>query len=489
MYNKFKSFKSNITVEKAVIFSIISVLAFILFYCLILNPVLGKADNGDFGRMYSLSGLSDMGQTYNDQYDGYFHKIYRIVTPGILLPWYPNVMSGCYITKVAVILNFILCSTKLGFFDIRILAAIYSIIFITGIYLILKYNKLRLPAKIICGILAILVFTDGVYISYFNSFFGEATTISFMFLCIGSFFYLISRKEPNKYHFIFFFVSSLFFLTSKTQELPLLIFMWIIYFALYKFYEGYKKLIFKFTIAITVICAIAYVSISDYTNKNNIYQAVFTGIIYDSKTPNYDLKELGLDPKFASLAGTEFDTEDLAYDPVGETMLNEFYPNISMGKVLKFYIAHPDRAFEKICVSADFAYSLYDIDEHNYPKGEYNSNKFVNSFRVNLINKYPSIHRNIYIFICFSAIYLLVLIAYFFKTKKREVKLLTLMLLFILACGASQLVLPVLGSGLGDFGKHLFLINLSYDILVCSAIVWIVNIISKGVVKGYCAFK
>lgn len=454
-----------------------------LFYSLLSSSPLGKADNGDFGRMASLSGVSDIGTTYEEQFDGYFHKKYNIVPSGFFSPWKSDLVLGGYIGKVAVAINYIFNLFNPSHFDIRILGALYSIIFLVGMYFIFNYDKFTKATKVICGILALLVFTDGIYISYFNSFFGEAATISCLFLTIGSSLYLISRKEPSRRHFIFFFISSLFFLTSKTQQIPLILFMWIIYFALYKFYKDYKKLIVIGSLVVTLLCGIVFLSIGDITNKNNLYQSVFTGILYESETPEEDLKELGLDPKFAANAGPGFYAKDLKYEPLGDEMINEFYPNISIGKVLGFYIKHPLRAWDKISSSADYAYSFYEIDEKNYPKGEYNSNKVINKFRFNLIKNYPEIHRNIYLFIGFSFIYLLVLAFYFFKSKKKEVKLLTLILLFLLAAGASQLVLPVIGSGVADFGKHLFLINLAYDVLICSAIIWIVNISSKSIKK------
>lgn len=472
---KFTHIKDVIFTKKIIIFSIISILTLFLFYCLVLNPALGMADNGDFGRMFIMSGLTDAGSTYSEEFDGYFHKFYILSNPGFLLPWYPSVVVGCYISKIALIIGLKFHLLDSGFFDIRALGIIYSGIFIFGIYLILKYDKLSNIARLVCGILAILVFTDGIYIAYFNSFFGEAATISFMFLTIGSFLNLISKDEPLKGDFILFFIASSCLLTSKTQQLPLLLFMLIIYFALYKFYGNYKKLIIKSTVIVTILCTIMFISIGDFTNKNNLYQSVFTGILYDSETPEEDLKELGIDTKFAVLAGTGFYGKDLSFDPMGSEMLSEFYPNISIGKVLSFYIKHPMRAFDKICASADNAYYFNEINEYNFPKGEYSQNKIINNFRYNLINKFPSVHRNIYIFIGFSFVYLLALIIYFFKSKKKETKLLILLLLFLLASGASQLVLPVLGSGFGDFRKHLFLINLSYDILVCSAIIWFIN--------------
>lgn len=464
------------SLKQIIIITIILLISIILFYSLVLDPVIGKCDNGDFGRMYKLLGLTDLGSTYEAQFDGFFHMIYRVSYPSYLLPWCTNWVMGCWIQKIPFIINSGFNIFSLSYFDIRYLGVFYALIFITGVYFILNYHKLSNFSRIICGIFIILFFTDGIYISFFNSFFGEATTISCLFLMIGSFLYLISRKEPSKINFVFFFTSSACFLTSKTQQLPLLLFMWIIYFALYKFYGKFKKLILKGSILVTALCILTFISIGDFTNYNNIYQSVFTGILYDSETPEEDLVELGLNPKFVSNAGTGFYDKEVKYDPLGQEMINEFYPNVSLGKVLKFYIFHPDRAWDKISVSADYAYSFYKLDESNFVKGaDYNS-KLINSFRYNLLQAFPDAHRNIFVFIVFSFIYLVVIAIYFIKSKSKEIKLLTLMLLFLLATGASQLVLPVLGSGLADFGKHLFLINLAYDVLLGTVIVWLCNL-------------
>ena len=290
-------------------------------------------------------------------------------------------------------LIFILNLTNSDLFDIRFLGALYSIILILGVYFILKYDKLSNFSKIVCGIFIILFFTDGLYISYFNSFFGEGTTICFVFLTIGSFLFLISRKKPLKNHFVFFFISSACFLTSKTQQLPLLLFMLLIYIALYIFFEKYKKLILISTLLVLFLCVLTFISIGDYTNKNNIYQSVFTGILYNSDSPEKDLEELGLNPKFASNCGSGFYAKDLKFDPQGDEMLEEFYPNISLGKILKFYITHPSRAWKSITDSMDYAYFFYPIDNYNFVKGSAYQSKLINTFRYNLIDKYLDLHK------------------------------------------------------------------------------------------------
>ncbi|OMH21734.1 hypothetical protein AC231_15080 [Clostridium pasteurianum] len=220
-------------------------------------------------------------------------------------------------------------------------------------------------------------------------------------------------------------------------------------------------------------------------NRNNLYQSVFLGVLRDSPTPERDLQEIGIDKKFMVFYGHSFYDRKGEQDPLGKEMIDDFYPNISFGKILVFYINHPDRLWEKIVDSANNAYAFSNIKKGSFIKNQYDSNKVVNGIRVYLIEKFPKLHRNIYVFIGFSILYLLISIFYFIKYKDRTTRLLVLMLLFILASGASQLVLPVLGSGHGDFGKHLFLLNLSYDIMAGIAVLWIAHIIYKCSLKYF----
>jgi hypothetical protein len=461
----------------------VGILALILIYTLLLNPILGKCDNGDFGRLQKFAGLSDVSNNYEEIYDGFFHEKYRTNFLFYLAPWGSDWIFGAVIVKIAVGIHFIFNFFGAKLFDIRIQTVIYIFLFLISIYYILKYKGFSTIHKVVLGLFIIVFFTDINYIAYFNSFFGEAGTIVFFFLTLGTYLNLISKENYDARSLKIFFASSLGFLTSKTQQLPLLLFMIIIYGALY-FYSSDKNqkiLIRKLSIFVVVFCTIVYLSIGDFTNKNNIYQAVFTGVLKDSKNPEKDLEELGINKKFASLAGTGFYAKDLAFQPLGKEMREEFYPKASRGKILIYFAKHPDRAYEKIKKSAENSYAFEKVNKSYFKKGMFSSNKILNETRINLIEAFPSIHRNIFIFTGFSLIYFVLCMYHLKKVKTRNVRLLILMLLFILVSGSSQLVLPVLGSGEADFGKHLFLINLAYDIMVGVALLYVVNAVSKSI--------
>lgn len=478
---KLKYIKENYFTE-AIILLIIGI---ILLVTLFINPIVGKCDNGDFARFYLYGGLRDLSANYSDIYDRTVHIKYALANLGVFLPFGPNWVSGTLLLKFAEIISLLTGGLINSLFDIRYLAFVYSILFLAGIFLIVNNKSFSTVLKVVCGAYIILLFTDASYIDFFNSFFGEAGTIVFFFLFIGTFLLLIQKDLPETKHFACFFIASAGFLTSKSQQLPLLPFMLFIYATLYIYYRSRKirRCIITFSLAVVVLCGITYFSIDKYTNYNNIYQSVFLGVLSGSKTPEKDLQELGSDSKFAVLRDKSFYDRSAIIDPQGEEMQNGFYSKVSLSEVVVFYLKHLDRLWSKIVTSANYAYGISPLSKANFPKGQFDQGKLANHFRLNLVLKFTEIHHNILGYVLFSSTYLAVLVFYFIRYNERKIRLLMLMLLFILVAGASQLVLPIVCSGQGDFIKHLFLISLTYDTMIGIAILWLVNLVSKAFIR------
>ena len=457
----------------------IIILGIILFYTLFMNPIVGKCDNGDFSRIYLQSGLMDQAKNTSELYDGTVHRIYNINRLITIIPWAQDWSSGVLIAKAGAILCSVFDLTESGKFNISIQTFIYCSMYLASVFMILNYKKMTKAAKIASGIFIAVFFTDVSYISYFNSFFGEAAVIVFMFLLIGTTLNIISKEKPGTLDISAFFISSGGFILAKTQELPLLVFMYIIYGVLYFYYKDKRRLIIIAVAIITFLSVLMFVSIDSETNMNNMYQAVFRGILTDSKNPQADLEELGIDKNLAYLRDHPYFEKNNPVDVTGEYLKENFYSKISSVKVLKFYLVHPGRMWEKMNVSAEHAYDFYNIGINNFEKGKYPNNKTVNLLRYKLIQKFKYLHRNIYIFIIFSVVYFAVCLWYLIKDKRKESKILSLMCIFILASGSSQCMLPIIGSGHEDLGKHLFLLNLSYDVMIGITIVWIVYNMEK----------
>lgn len=474
---KLNYIKKNYLIESIILI----IIGLILLNTLFIYPVIGRFNNGDFDRLMVYGGISEIGKNYHEIYDGFMHTRYLISDPSTFLPFYWDWVSIAILVKLSVILSLAVNGFGNKIFDIRYLSAIYCVIFLIANFLILSYRRFSKTIKIAAGVFIILFFTSTCYVAYFNSFYGEAGTIVFFFLNIGTYLNLITRDKPKIRNFVYFFIASGAFLTAKSQNLPLLVFMMIIYGGLYYFYreKGYRKSILIGSAVVFIFCSISYFSLTSTIKENNIFQSVFTGVLRGSKTPEKDLEYLGLNKKFVVFSGHSFYNKDKGLNPLGKDMMKEFYPNISNWKILGFYLTHPDRMWQKIEDAAGSAYSFSKPGKWSFEKNQFDPQKKVNNFRIYLIDKFPDFHHNVYGYIVFSVIYLGISVLYIIKSKERDIKLLNLMIIFILVCGSSQFILPVIGAGHGDFDKHLFLLNLSYDAMFGIALLWCIHIIKK----------
>lgn len=463
---------------------ILLIVAIIIAETLFINPIMGKYDNGDFARFMIYGGLTDTAKLGKDIY--HFNPKYIISNFGILFIFYNDWVSGVILFKIALVISFLFSGFS-NIFDIRYLGFVYSVVFLTAIFLILSFKKLSPMLKIVAGIFIILFFTDTSYITYFNSFYGEAGTIVFFFLSLGTYLMLITKDEPKIGNFIYFFIASAAFLTSKSQELPLLVFMLLIYIGLYVYYKDkkYRKSIVISSVLVILLCLAAYLSLTNTINENNIYQAVFRGILINSKNPEKDLEKLGLNKKLIAYHNDDitFYNRNGAVNPVSDYMQKNFYSKMSPVKVLEFYFKNPDRMWQEIVEAAKNSYGFSMPSKANFECNKFTKNKLANSFRSYLAVKGRKIYGNIWVYIVFSSLYILIVIAYFIKKKDRVNRLLMLMLLFIMSAGSSQFILPYIGSGGGDLKKHLFLLNLSYDAMLGISLVWLVYIVKYGVLK------
>lgn len=459
---------------------IISLAVFIILsFVLLLNPIIGKHNNGDFGRTICISGIDDLSNSYNDIYDGFVHTKYKVNYLSLLCPWGHDWTSGVLLVKLSVLLNIIFFNYP--FYYIKFLAMLYILIFCISVFLIVKYakfGKTYIP-KLGAAVFLLVYFTDIGYVSYFNSFFGEAASFVFLFLTIGTFFKLISESKPDKLSLILFFISSTLFLTAKGQNIPLVIFMLVFYFRIFLVYKNSisKKLIVSLAIMSFSICALTYASIGHTTTICNKYQTIFTGILKDSDSVESDLKKLGLSDSYRSLAGTNFFTPNMPINTMDPSLNSKLYSKISSLKVLKFYITNPKRLIDKVNISISHSFAYFPIKEGNFEKGQYSKNKLFNSFRTYLSVKYKSIYHSSVVFMLFTLIYYLIILISYIKERDKINRLLYEFLLLIGLFGTSQIILPIIGSGEADLSKHLFLLNLCYDIMFSVAVIWIINFI------------
>ena len=122
---------------------ILIVMAIIITYQLIVPPIVGVADNGDFARVLPWFGLQPLAKEYNDRYFNYINRKFTIGQERQRL----YISSELVFVKLSLWFNKVV--SKDGLFDLRLLGFTHSVGFLCGVWLILmSIRKMGIPLSL-----------------------------------------------------------------------------------------------------------------------------------------------------------------------------------------------------------------------------------------------------------------------------------------------------------------------------------------------------
>ncbi|MGG7179435.1 hypothetical protein ACQPU1_17855 [Clostridium paraputrificum] len=463
----------------------VGIITFVLFS----NPQVGVADQGDFDRVMSASGLSLldsdlMNPDFKRFYD-YTVTDYKITTNIFTL------FITIFGSSMGYLITFITYICKvLGqeVFKTQYLAIAYGIMYISALALILKNINIKSKLKLaILGAISLFVFMDGNYLLWFNSLYGEPMMISTLLIFIASFLYYINYKYVKKGEeeltskIVFVFIAAFIFLGSKMQVFTTLPFVVIL---LAKVLWDNRKVLprKRFISLIIMFCVVIIYPVQiNMVNKNiskdTQYNSVFYGVLNGSETPEQDLIDMGLNPDMASEAGKHAyqDASDyVKYVPRTEITEQEFYSKISNGKLAKFYLTHPKRLIQGMQYTADKAFitstSLGKCSREYSEESVREFNRFTtwSDFRE---SKFPG---NLWFIIAvYVAIFAVSLFNYLKNKDNGEIKNKIILLWGLMLIGGIQFPMPFVGNGQADTAKQLYLFNFVFDMLLVIAVAWV----------------
>lgn len=423
-------------------------------------PLLGVANNGDFERMMKWGGLEYVTPDYDEKYFNWINREFRFVKS----PW--HVWRGFGSTEAV----FVKFSAIIGWlwlgdrFDLRILGCIHLLAFLAAFRLLMKGWRastsfsplLLLPAFL-------LIFCDLGYTVYFNSFYSEASSLIFLLATAGAGLHLASQNPRRRSSLLLFCLCAGLFIAAKPQNFTFIpvVLLFCIRLAMIERGKFWRATIAAF--AFTLIAAAALLSVMApwYTN-NGKYQSTFYGILKDSPAPAQDLKDLGLDEKFAVLANTTTFHQNLPVDIRSREFHEEFYQRIHHLKIARFYLTHPQRLLEKLRLTARHGFTLragygnFEKASGAPPRAQADRWSFWSSLKQSY---WP---KQLWFFVAYCAMLLALIVKGYREDKTGRLTrefYLALWLMMLIA-----FVTPIIGDGESDFIKHLFLFNAMFDL-------------------------
>jgi hypothetical protein len=324
--------------------AVLAAAALILIWQLILPPVVGVANNGDFGKLVGRFGLgtTDVFQHANTRYT--FNDNYR---------WESGYQSSELLLIVpALAMNRVL--SKDGSFDIRIMGVMHGALFLLAVFLFVPLldGTRRWAAATAC-VLALALFGDFLYVGYLNTFYGDVA--AYLFLLLGVVLYLRAIRWYRRWDVLGVVVCCILVTTAKAQYTILAPWMaCLVWLKRDILWHGRRRPAIFASVAIVLAASITfrYFVPQDYSAIGT-FNVIFAGILPHSSQPDRDLAELGLDPSYRRWSGLNAFSAETPM--VNGAFVRSFMARTSYRQVAFFYLRHPAVGWSSFLRSLDEA--------------------------------------------------------------------------------------------------------------------------------------
>lgn len=466
---------------------IVFAVSLLVLYC---GENVGLSDNGDFRRVLLMNNIE-----YKDDTDKYylFKEDYKMnlkseenLGDAISSAWATNENEEIYksphflfvrVSKVLNVLGNGVFGKPLSDYNLFYLAILYIIMLSVAGWCIFDFfaeSKLRVQIAVMA--VYVFIFCDAGYLLYFNSFYGEPLQyVSLMMLIATG---MLIYKRPSVPKVITFFVVLYFFAGSKLANIPysLMVALLAVFMVIMRKDKRYKiGVIVSVVLCIANIVAL-YVDIPDWMDEDTTYQSVFHGILKSSETPEKDLEELGVDPKYASLAGTHAYMEEDEYpiDIKTEEFHKDFYEKVNKVDIAFFYLRHPVRFIGELNHAIEnSAYIRPPSVGNSVDTPMEITDRYSGWSKTRVALRF--LYEPWFIYVLFLGVtaYMIFMNVFYIHNHKVESPDRKYMIcaLDVLIIGLwINMVLPVICNGQADLAKHMFLFTNCIDILFALAI-------------------
>lgn len=441
--------------------------AMIMIMVLMVHPLIGMADNGDFYRAITGHGIYKLDRYESDQFFDYFSSKY-----GLNQYYNDNEKSlfsshNLYI-KAAIFLNRLFSPDK-GIFDIRFLSVFLLIELVIGIAMLVDYISYRksLFQGMVLALMGVVIFADTAYTAYFNSFYGEGLVYVSMLILVMSALLMTQRRYPPLPLFLSMLINSIILIFSKQQSATEGVPLFILFIGMVFFIPKANKLLRKFAAGGAVLVAVCgivmYTIIPENFVYTNQYHAMTRGILMMGEDPEEVLDGFGIDRQYSILDSSIYYERYPAVDVEDKQFIDNFYSKYGFVSLTAYYMTHPRELIMMLDKAAENGYMIRPAVQGNYEREAGRAPGELTRF----FTLYSSLKEQ-YIpnTIGFVLIWLLAVLGVSFRDKGKLLVMICTVIMGVIQIGTS-----IIGAGDADLAKHIFMYNVSFDLIsyICFA--------------------
>ncbi len=319
----------------------------IMFIILFTAPYLGVANDSIANEKMSIYGLKYLEKdvlTDDENENSFLSNEYFIKTYKIIHTDEKELSSQALVVSMSKGIDYLF--TKDNLFDIRFLGGLYALLWLPGVFLVLKSALERVSyfsEGIVLAVFGTIIFADVSYITYFNSLYPDALIYICMLYISGS---ALSLHKENKWNHMYLLILMMagVCLTFVSKKCFLVgIFLAFFCFLQIQFFKEYRsKLLLLMVVSVLLFSSIVVFFQGkeefDITGK---FHAMTRGVLLQSNNPSKTLEKMDIDVSYSIL--TDYSLYD--YYPVSEIsnklLQDDFIEKYTTGDIALYYIKHP----------------------------------------------------------------------------------------------------------------------------------------------------
>ena len=319
--------------------------AAILTSIVLIPPVVGAADNGDFSK---LVGRFDMASPPDDEgrfvtlrwvFDERNRYIDTYYSSDLLIRW-PLIRT----------VRDVLGSRA---FDLRVAGVAHAAVFLLAWWLLLAPAAALGRGRFLLLPVTAVVFCDLMYSSYYNSF--HMDTAAFLFLVLAAVLFVRAALRPSGAAAVAFLVAAVLLVVSKTQHSLLAIpLAGLIAWRGPRLWPGRGRTFASAgVVAVFAGAVFLFATTPHGYGRYSLFSTIFYGILPRSPDPAGDLRILGLDDTYRKYIGVRaYMPEAPLEDPAFQ---KEFDGHTNHLGLARLYVSRPGRAFGMLAGGMDYA--------------------------------------------------------------------------------------------------------------------------------------
>lgn len=306
-----------------------------------LPPCLGVSNDGSFDTVLQDVGLTRMDPEDTDAYFSYYEREYFIAPQELKPNTTPWLLRG--IVQLAIFLDTAVTGDLV--FDMRTLAALYAVMYLTVAFLLLRSLLSRVQQYsegIALAVVGVLIMGDTAVVTRFASLYTQPLEWILIIGIVDTIF-AIARKEGRGCGPVLLCAEVVLLMTLNPYAALAGMVFSLIFWRMTGLKVGgtTRAMYMVMALALTVFSVVQTAHLTTDQPDARKYNQMTRGVLFQSDDPEDALSEFGIEPRYSLLTDTYSDQAFPVALMDSQVLQNGFFDRYNTKEVLIYYLRHP----------------------------------------------------------------------------------------------------------------------------------------------------